>query len=218
MNLQELANEINNLDPNNIGDWPGPIKGVVLLIAFGATIGAGYHFIISDQQDQLARVEAKEDELKREFAEKQSRAANLDAYKAQLEEMERSFGAMLRQLPGKAEIDDLLIDISQSGLAAGLEQDAFVPQGERAQEFYAEVPIQIRLTGDFHQFGEFASSVAALPRIVTLHNISIQPVGGRNADTSGKKLQMEVIAKTYRYLDENEQAAQAAPQTRGGRR
>lgn len=223
MNFEDLKNfDINDLDVNNIGDWPGPVKGIVLLIAFAAAIGGGYYAFIKDRLTELDRVESLESNLKTEFAGKQARAANLEAYKAQLEEMRRSFGAMLRQLPGEAEIDDLLIDISQAGLASGLEQDAFVPQPEVPREFYAEVPIRIRLSGDFHQFGEFASAVAALPRIVTLHNIAIAPVasqgGGRNnQEGPSGALTMEVIAKTYRYLEEGEEAG-AAQATQGGSR
>lgn len=198
MDLNELKNfDFNNLDVNNIGSWPAPIKGAVLVIAFVAVLGLGYKFMITDALSELERSEQKEQQLRQEFSSKQSRAANLDAYKAQLEEMRRSFGAMLRQLPGQTEIDALLIDISQAGLAAGLQQDLFVPQKEVAKEFYAEVPIQIRLTGNYHQFGEFASSVAALPRIVTLHNINIQKQGQG-------QLRMDVIAKTYRYLDDGQ--------------
>lgn len=208
MNLEDLKNfDINDLDVNNIGDWPGPIKGLVLIIAFAVAIGGGFYLFIKDRLTELDRVEAKELDLKREFSLKQARAANLDAYKAQLEEMRRSFGAMLRQLPGEAEIDDLLIDISQAGLASGLEQEAFVPQPEVPREFYAEVPIRIRLTGNFHQFGEFASSVAALPRIVTLHNIAITPTSSQDRkDGPQDALAMEVVAKTYRYLEEGDGA------------
>lgn len=210
MNFEDLKNlDINDLDVNNIGDWPGPVKGIVLVIAFAVAIGGGFYLFIKDRLTELERVEAKESDLKTEFAGKQARAANLDAYKAQLEEMRRSFGAMLRQLPGEAEIDDLLIDISRSGLAAGLDQDAFVPQPEVSKEFYAEVPIRIRLSGNYHQFGEFVSSVAAMPRIVTLHNIAITPVtdsrsGQGNQQQDSGPLSMELVAKTYRYLEEGE--------------
>lgn len=200
MDFNDLKNfDVNSLDVNNIGSWPAPIKGLVLIIAFAAVLAGGYKFLITDKLAVLEVKEKEEQTLRTEFAAKQARAANLDAYKAQLEEMRRSFGAMLRQLPGQTEIDTLLTDISQAGLAAGLQQELFSPQGEVVREFYAEVPIEIRLTGNYHQFGEFASSVAALPRIVTLHNISISKAKG---ETEG--LTMNVIAKTYRYLEDGE--------------
>ena len=195
MDMNDLKNfNVNDLDVNNMGSWPAPVKAIVLLIAFVAVLAAGYKFMITEQLTTLERKEQEEQELRLSFSNKQARAANLEAYKAQLEDMRRSFGAMLRQLPGKTEIDALLIDISQAGLGAGLQQELFAPQAEVAREFYAEVPIQIRLSGNFHQFGEFASSVAALPRIVTLHDISI--------GKSGDSLRMDVVAKTYRYLDD----------------
>lgn len=195
MDMNDLKNfNVNDLDVNNMGSWPAPVKAIVLLIAFMAVLAGGYKFMITEQLTTLERKEQEEQELRVSFSNKQARAANLEAYKAQLEDMRRSFGAMLRQLPGKTEIDALLIDISQAGLGAGLQQELFAPQAEIAREFYAEVPIQIRLSGNYHQFGEFASSVAALPRIVTLHDISI--------GKSGDALRMNVVAKTYRYLDD----------------
>lgn len=212
MNMDDLKNfDINSLDVNNIGSWPGPVKALVLIIAFVAVLAGGYKFMITDQLTELERKEKEEQELRISFSNKQARAANLDAYKAQLEDMRRSFGAMLRQLPGQTEIDALLIDISQAGLGAGLQQELFAPQGEVARDFYAEVPIQIQLSGNFHQFGEFASSVAALPRIVTLHNINI-------SRQNNNSLRMDVVAKTYRYLDDGEAAAATAASKKGGKR
>lgn len=209
MNMDDLKNfDINSLDVNNIGSWPGPVKAIVLIIAFIAVLAGGYKFMITDQLTELERKEREEQDLRVSFSSKQARAANLDAYKAQLEDMRRSFGAMLRQLPGQTEIDALLIDISQAGLGAGLQQELFAPQNEVARDFYAEVPIQIQLSGSFHQFGQFASSVAALPRIVTLHDINIS----RQNDNS---LRMGVVAKTYRYLDDEEAAAASR---KGGKR
>lgn len=214
MDLNELKNlNLNDLDANNMGSWPLPVKIALLVIVFAGVLFGGYKMMITDQLSLLERKENEEQTLRRDFASKQARAANLEAYQEQLEEMRRSFGAMLRQLPGKAEIDALLIDISQAGLAAGLQQELFVPQNEQTREFYAEVPIQIRLTGTFHQFGEFASAVAALPRIVTLHDINIAKQGN-----DGRNLRMDVVAKTYRYLDESEEAAARPAQQRRGRR
>lgn len=199
MNLEELKNiDLNNLDVNNMGSWPAPAKAMVLVVVFAAVLGGGYKFLITDKLAVLETREQEEQTLRMEFSAKQARAANLDAYRTQLEEMRRSFGAMLRQLPSETEIDTLLTDISQAGLAAGLQQELFSPKDEVAREFYAEVPIAIRLSGDYHQFGEFASSVAALPRIVTLHDINITTAKTENAGA----LTMNVTAKTYRYLED----------------
>lgn len=199
MNLEELKNiDLNNLDVNNMGSWPAPAKAMVLVVVFAAVLGGGYKFLITDKLAVLETREQEEQTLRMEFSAKQARAANLDAYRTQLEEMRRSFGAMLRQLPSETEIDTLLTDISQAGLAAGLQQELFSPKDEVAREFYAEVPIAIRLSGDYHQFGEFASSVAALPRIVTLHDINITTAKPENTGA----LTMNVTAKTYRYLED----------------
>jgi type IV pilus assembly protein PilO len=161
----------------------------------------------------LLEERAKEGELLESLTTKAKRAANLDAYRVQLAEMEKSFGTMLRQLPNKTEVPNLLVDISQTGLAAGLEEKLFQPQGENKKDFYAELPISIRLTGGYHEMGKFASGIAALPRIVTLHDIEIAPVGGKGVTDSGE-LTLNVTAKTYRYLDEEEQAA-AEPNDKG---
>ena len=191
MNLQEL----NELDLNNIGDWPGLLKGILVLILC-VGIGVGwYYFDTEDQLAQLKRVERQEQELRNTFEKKQAKAVNLEKYEKQLEEMKQSFGAMLRQLPDKTEVAELLVDVSQTGLASGLEFELFDPLGENRKEFYAELPIKIKVLGNYHQFGNFISGLATLPRIVTIHDIEI---------TQGKdnRLQMEAVAKTYRYLDE----------------
>ena len=210
MNLEDL----NNLDPNNIGAWPIPVKAAVIVIVCIIVLLLGYFLDIQGQQEKLERSKRTELQLKTDFEAKQLQAASLDKYKAQMKEMEDSFGAMLRQLPSKTEVEELLIDISQTGLASGIEFQLFKPQGEQHIEFYAEFPISMKLTGTYHQFGDFVSGVAALPRIVTLHNIGINP----GKDKSGK-LTMEVMAKTYRYLDENEisGAQQKGKKVRGGR-
>lgn len=195
--------ELNNLDFNNVASWPMPAKtGAIVLVCLLA-LGAGYWFDTQHQLEALKAAEAKEQELKQSFEFKSRKAANLEAYKQQMEEMKASFGALLRQLPSKAEVADLLVDISQTGLASGLEFELFSPKGEAAKEFYAELPIAIRVTGQYHQLGAFVSGVAALPRIVTLHDISISPAGADG------KLVMNVTGKTYRYLDEP--AAPEAP-------
>ncbi|MCS3904139.1 type IV pilus assembly protein PilO [Methylohalomonas lacus] len=193
MNLDEYK----NLDINNIGGWPWPAKVVVILVVCAVIGYATYHYDISEQQEELAAAEAREQELRQTFETKQKKAANLDALKQQMTEMEESFGDMLRQLPNQTEVAGLLVDISQTGLAAGLEFELFKPGDEIPSEFYAELPIEIRVVGDYHQFGEFVSGIAALPRIVTTHNVAIS----RGNDD---ELTMNAVAKTYRALEEEE--------------
>lgn len=206
--------DIRNLDPNNVGGFPAPIKALLLLLVCVAVLGAGYQFLGKDRIVALEQVRQKEGELKTAFETKQRRAANLEPLKQQLAEMKQSFGAMLRLLPNKTEIEGLLVDISQSGLAAGLEFELFKPAGEQPAEFYAVQPINITVNGSYHQFGEFVSAVAALPRIVTQHDLQIAPLAGsRPSDLAADgeaRLRMSMIAKTYRYLDEEEIAAEAA--------
>jgi type IV pilus assembly protein PilO len=159
-----------------------------------------YFFVIKEEVPLLERAQRTEQELRGQFEERQRKAANFDAYRAQLAEIERDFGAMLRQLPGQTEVPSLLVDISQTGLGAGLEEQLFQPTGEVQKDFYAELPIKLRYTGSYHELGTFVSGIAALPRIVTLHDITIAPVGGDEA--SSDELSLDVTAKTYRYLDE----------------
>ena len=220
-------NDLRNLDPNNIGGWAAPIKALVLLLVCAAVLGAGYYFLVQDRIVSLEQVRQKEGELKTTFETKQRKAANLEPLKQQLAEMKQSFGAMLRLLPNKTEIEGLLVDISQSGLAAGLEFELFKPLPEQPAEFYAVQPINITVNGTYHQFGEFVSAVAALPRIVTQHDLQIAPLAGSRpadltADAGRANLRMTMVAKTYRYLDEDEIAAEAekakAQQQRGRRR
>jgi len=192
--------DLSELDLSTIGSWPVAIKAAVIGVLCALVLVLGYFLHIKNMLDDLERVRGQESQLKREFERKQAKAANLDAYKQQMKEMEVSFGTMLRQLPSKTEVDDLLVDISQTGLSSGVEFELFKPLSEKKIDFYAELPIQISMVGSYHQFGDFVSGIAALPRIVTLHNISLK-------DIKGGKLQMDVQAKTYRYLDENELAA-----------
>jgi len=187
-----------NLDPNNMGGWPKPAKTGVILLICAAVLGLGYYFDTQEQQQQLEKVGKLEKSLKEDFERKQAKAANLEAYKQQMQEMEESFGTMLRQLPSKTEVADLLVDITQTGLASGLNFSLFQPKNEIPREFYAELPITLEVAGDYHQFGEFVSGVAALPRIVTLHDITIK------RDKEGSSLSMQATAKTYRYLEEEE--------------
>jgi type IV pilus assembly protein PilO len=201
MNLME---ELRSLDPRDPGRWPVAIRaGAVGLCFVILTLVLSYVFVWDDQRPELQRREDTEQTLRAEFKEKHSKAVNLDLYKQQLKDIERSFGALLRQLPGKTEVPNLLVDISQAGLSAGLEEKLFQPQPEQKKDFYAELPIKISLTGSYHQFGEFVSGIAALPRIVTLHDIDIKSANKDAYD----QLTLELTAKTYRYLDEDELAA-----------
>jgi type IV pilus assembly protein PilO len=188
--------DINELDLTNIARWPAAARAVIILFIMGGVIFLGYWFHTKDQLVVLEDAERKEGDLKIIFEKKAEQAVNLEAYEKQLEEMRESFGAMLRQLPNQTEVADLLVDVSQTGLASGLEFELFKPKSENPMEFYAELPISIRVIGDYHEFGEFVSGVAALPRIVTLHNISIGRAKG--------ELAMNLTAKTYRYLEDEE--------------
>lgn len=197
--LNKKFQELQNLDPKNMGSWPLYARILVLAGIFVAIVLGIYWFVIRDMRDQLANTAKKEISLKQEFEQKAAQAANLEIYKQQLEEMTKSFGTMLRQLPGQTEIPNLLQDISQTAQVDGLKQDLFRPQNEVRKDFYAEKPIQIVVEGSYHEFGKFVSDVAALPRIVTVHDIDIKPQGG---DTKGDNLVMSLTAKTYRYIEE----------------
>lgn len=202
--------ELKNLDFNNIGRWPFFFRALFVGLFFVvASIGSFYYFIYTVQMPRLERAEQEEKELRVSFEQKQKKAANFDAYQEQLAEIEHSFGTMLRQLPGKTEIPNLLVDISQTGLAAGLQEELFQPVSEIQKDFYAEKPIKIRLRGSYHEFGKFASDIAALPRIVTLHDIEITPGRSGGSDSANGDLILNVTAKTYRYLDEDAEAENA---------
>lgn len=202
----EKINEIDlsQIDVNDIkkiGSAPMPVKVFVIILICLAVAGIGVWQDTMKQLERLEKAEKQEITLKQTFDQKQSKAANLDAYAQQLDEMKRSFGALLRQLPNKTEIESLLTDISQTGIASGLEIEYFKPEGLSPKEFYAEFPIKLRVTGRYHQFGKFVSGVAALPRIVTMRDITIKHPKDQK---SGVKLVMEVTAVTYQYLDEQE--------------
>lgn len=207
MNLEDL----NNIDFNDISSWPLPIKIVGIVIVCAAILFAGYWFILKDEQEKLAAVEKKELELRTTFSNKKALAINLPAYKQQMEEMRLTFGSLLRQLPNSTEVPDLLVDITQAGLGRGLEFSLFKPEKERPVEFYAELPISLKVNGTYHELALFISDVAALPRIVTFGNISI------SASRKGDKLSMSAQAKTYRYLDQSEMVTQQKGQ-KGRRR
>jgi type IV pilus assembly protein PilO len=204
MNLME---ELRTLDPSDPGRWPLPIRlGAVGVWFLVLTFILSYIFVWQSKRPELDQRQAEEQQLRSEFQTKHSKAVNLEVYKQQLKDIERSFGALLRQLPGKTEVPNLLVDISQAGVGAGLDEKLFEPQPEQQKDFYAEKPIKIRLSGSYHEFGEFVSNIAALPRIVTLHDIEIKSDSKDTFD----QLSLDLTAKTYRYLDEEEQAAAEA--------
>jgi type IV pilus assembly protein PilO len=204
MNLSEIdLNSLDIEDLKRIGTAPLPIKIALIAILCIVLAVAGYFMDTTEQMAQLDKVTAEEQQLRKIFSEKQAKAANLAAYKQQLEEMRTSFGTLLRQLPNETEIETLLTDISQTGISSGLEIDYFKPEGLRPKEFYSEYPIKLKVTGRYHEFAEFISGVAALPRIVTVQNIAIKPADAK----SGVKLTMELTAITYQYLDESEKEA-----------
>ena len=209
-----LLDELRTLDPKDPGRWPLPIRAFFVVLIFVVCTGAAWYLLVwNEDRPVLQKAEADEADLRSQFENKQQRAANLDAYKAQLAEMERSFGAMLRQLPGKTEVPNLLVDISQTGLAAGLQEKLFQPGTEKSNCFYAELPIKIKLVGSYHQFGAFVSGIAALPRIVTLDDIQISPVDAKGGYDN---LTMDVTAKTYRYMEDDGSAKPAAPKKKAG--
>ncbi len=194
-----IVEELQSLDINDVGRWPFLFRAALIVLVFSVVMGLGiYWTIIQDKAPQLSRAQEDEQNLRVTFENKQRKAANYDAYKRQLSQIEQSFGTMLRQLPGETEIPSLIVDISQTGLAAGLQEKLFQPQPEIPKDFYAEKPIKIRLSGGYHEMANFVSGIASLPRIVTLHDISITP----EAQDSFDRLSLEVTAKTYRYLDE----------------
>jgi type IV pilus assembly protein PilO len=194
-----VIDDLRALDTSDPGRWPLPFRLAAIGLAFTAVVAIGvYVFVIKSDKPLLDRAEREETELRASFEDRQRKAANFDAYRAQLADIERDFGAMLRQLPGKTEVPSLLVDISQTGLGAGLQEQLFQPTGEIQKDFYAELPIKLRYTGSYHELGSFVSGIAALPRIVTLHDIDIKPMG----DDAFDELTLDVTAKTYRYLDE----------------
>jgi len=201
MALDFDINDLSNLsadDLKKIGTAPMAVKIPIIIVLCIGLAAAVYFLDTTKQKIQLDKVAQEEKTLRQVFTAKQSKAANLEAYKQQLEEMKTSFGTLLRQLPNQTEIETLLTDISQTGISAGLEIEYFKPEGLRPREFYSEYPIKLKVTGRYHEFAEFISGVAALPRIVTVQNIEIAPA----SDKGGVKLSMELTAITYQYLDE----------------
>jgi type IV pilus assembly protein PilO len=206
-----LVDDLKSLDPNDPGRWPFPVRAGAVALCFIVLAAVLFYFMVwNDQKPILDQKTAEEQDLRNTFKTKHAKAVNLAVYQQQLADIERSFGALLRQLPGRTEVPNLLVDISQVGVGAGLEEKLFQPSPEVKKDFYAELPIKIKLTGSYHQMGEFVSGIAALPRIVTLHEISIKP---DNRDAYDN-LSFELTAKTFRYLDDAEVAA--AEKTKAG--
>ena len=203
MNLDDLKNslaDLKNLNPKTPGAWPWSVKIMVFGIIFAAIVIAGALLIWQDQWESLSKVKEEEGQLKETFLTKKRQAINLDLIKKQLTETQESFGALLKQLPNKSEMDALLTDINQAGLGRGLQFDLFRPGAETMNGAFAEQPITIKVTGNYDDLGKFSSDIAILPRIVTLNDIAITPIGNG--------LSMDATAKTFRYLDESEAAAQ----------
>jgi type IV pilus assembly protein PilO len=217
--------DLRNLDRNNVGGWPKSIKTFFALLIIFFILLAGWWFKIKAQQEELEQKQTQEESLKKDFVTKQAKVVNLPAYRKQLEDMKEMLRTMLRQLPSKTEMPDLLVDISQTALAAGIVVDLFQPGAEVVKEFYAEKPIQLKMLGTYHQFGTFISGVASLPRVVilTMHDVSLRPAakavstGSSAAGAAGGQLTLEGTVKTYRYVDDDEAAAaQAAANPKQG--
>ncbi len=202
MNWDELQH---HMEPDNIGNAPMAVKMGIFIFLFVAIIAAGIYFDTRNQLQVLETHEKKETELKTQFTVKAERAAKLELYKEQLAEMEASFGALLRQLPETTEVESLLVDVSQTGLAAGLEVKKFQPSAEEKKGFYAELPIALEISGSYHQLATFISGIAALPRIVTISDMNLEPFDEEAAEGGTGRLRMSATAKTYRYLQEDEQ-------------
>lgn len=214
--LNRVADDFRNLNPKDVGAWPLVPRVAVLLVLFAAILLAGWWFVWNDQLETLTARQQDELKLKDEFVAKKGQAVNLDLYTQQLNEIDRSFGALLKQLPNKSEIDSLLVEINQSGMGRGLQFELFKPGQEISKDFYAELPVNVKLTGSYHDFGAFAGDIGRLSRIVTLNNISISA----NPQAKDGSLVMDAVTKTFRYLDDEELAAKrkAAQAAKGGKK
>jgi type IV pilus assembly protein PilO len=229
MNVQDAISQLQALDVQRPGTWPTWVHVAAAVLTSIVLMGAGVYFKLSPMNDELEAAKAQEEGLFAEFERKQKKVVALDAYKAQLQEMERSFGAMLKQLPSRSDVANLLNDISQTRVASSLDEELFQPQPEQPKDFYAEIPNKIIVTGSYHEMGTFVSGVAGLPRIVTVDEVEIKAAdaksGWRNnnlATLTPDSLRMTAVVKTYRYLDEDElaaaEAAKKAEQRAGGRK
>ena len=216
IDFKAILDDFRNLNPKDVGVWPAAPRIAVLFGVFAAILVAGWWFLWSDQLDALAARQQDELKLREEFVTKKAQAINLDLYKQQLNEIDRSFGALLKQLPNKSEVESLLVEINQSGMGRGLQFELFKPGQEVSKDFYAELPINVRLTGNYHDFGAFAGDIGRLSRIVTLNNISIST----NSQSKDGSLVMDAVTKTFRYLDDEELAAKkkATQAAKGGKK
>jgi len=216
LDINSILDDFRNLNPKDVGAWPVLPRIAVLVGLFAVVLLAGWWFLWSDQLDTLAARQQDELKLKEEYVGKKTQAVNLDLYTQQMNEIDRSFGALLKQLPNKAEVESLLVEINQSGMGRGLQFELFKPGQEVIKDFYAELPINVRLTGNYHDFGAFAGDIGRLSRIVTLNNIAITS----NPQSKDGSLVMDAVTKTFRYLDEEELAAKrkAAQAAKGGKK
>jgi type IV pilus assembly protein PilO len=211
-----ILDDLRNADFSDLGSAPGSVRFILLAVVLSLILAAGYYLLIDDKKIELEQTRQQELALMADFEFKQQKSANLEAYEKQLADMQDLLQTMFRQLPSKTEMDKLLVDVSQTALAAGIDVQLFEPQAESFQDFYAERPIIIRMLGDYHEFGEFVSGVAALPRVVilTMHDISLKRASAnqsRYGDSEGRLI-LEGRVKTYRYVDEEEVAQRAAEQ------
>jgi type IV pilus assembly protein PilO len=202
----KFVDDLRNLDRHNVGGWPNAIKLFFTGLVFVVVVLGGWYFQISNQQDDLANAESQEESLKTQFSQKQAKSANLEALEQQLADMQDMLRTLLRQLPSRTEMPELLIDISQTALAAGIETELFQPGAETPKDFYAEKPITLRMVGTYHQFGTFISGVASLPRVVilTLHDVSLSPKSEDKKNPGNGQLVLQGTVKTYRYLEDDE--------------
>jgi len=203
IDFTSLAADFRNLNPNDVGTWPILPRATALLGLLLLILVAGWWFLWSDQFVVLDERRQEEIRLRDEYVSKKNQAVNLDLYKQQMNEIDRSFGALLKQLPNKAEVESLLVEVNQSGMGRGLQFELFKPEQEVQKDFYAELPVAIKLTGNYHDLGAFAGDIGSLSRIVTLGNISITP----NSQAKDGSLVMDAVVRTFRYLDEEEVAA-----------
>lgn len=223
----KLFDDLRNLDRNNIGAWPKSVKTFFTVLVFVVIMFLGWYLLVSDQQDTLQNLGNQEVKLKQEFSEKQAKSVNLEALQQQLDEMKDMLRQLLRQLPSKTEMPELLVDVSQTALSAGLQQELFQPGTEVPKDFYAEKPIQLKMIGTYHQFGAFISGVASLPRVVilTMHDVSLTPLNaaastGGGEPAANQLLVLQGTVKTYRYLDDSEtsEAKSSKVKKPGGRK
>lgn len=214
VDFNALANDFRNLNPKDVGAWPLAPRIATLLGMFALVLAAGWFLVCSDAIATLELKQQEETKLRDDFLSKKRQSVNLDLYVQQLNEIDRSFGALLKQLPNKAEVESLLIEINQSGMGRGLQFELFKPSPEIVKDFYAELPISVKLTGNYHDFGAFAADIGRLSRIVTLNNVAITP------NAKDGTLTMDAVTKTFRYLDESELAARrkATQAAKGGKK